>query len=268
MFRNFALYAEADDGDGAGGGAPGGGSPEGGSGKPGDGDKQIPESRLKAALANQAQQLKAEFEARLAEATKPKAEAPQRYSKAQLSAAVERGDISQEQADQTWEAQLRAEVRTEAREEALETVSQAERKRLVDSEVNRYSTVAPEILEAGHATRTEIQNAYNGLLALGQKPSAATQLAAIRQVLGPIDKLERARSGRFQRESHQETGGAGGESGGQRKAGNGKLADQLSASAREHYETGIKRGRYKDWAEVEAELKYASPGAKARLGIS
>lgn len=268
MLKRYALYAEAGDGDGAGGGAPGGGSPEGGPGKDG-GEKQVPESRLRAALRDQEQRLTAAFEAKLAELkAAPKSDPPKRYTKAQLSAAVEAGQITQEQADQTWEAQVQQDAMASAERVALETVSAAERQRHINAELNRYLAAAPEIGPGSDdPVRQRIQDEYNYLVkTLGDEPNVTTQLKAVRAVLGPIERLEKSRSGRDQRESHRETGGEGGGGGEPRKTG--KLADRLHADARRHYEKQIESGRYKDWSEVEAELKYASPGTRQRLGIA
>ena len=268
MFKKLALLAEeAGDGDdGGGGGASTGGSPEGGQdGKPNDGgEKQIPESRLKAALKDQERRLTQAFEDRLAEATKAKPASQSHYTKAQLDAAVAAGQITQEQAD----AQLQAQADERASRVALETVSAAERSRLVSSEVARYKAIAPEILDDSHETRKSIQAAFDGLVELGDNPKdVATQLKAIRSVLGPIDRLERSRSGRSQHDTHVEIGGSGG-SGGDRKQKTGKLVDQLNADSRRYYERKIESGVYPNWDVVESELKYAKPAVRQRLGIA
>ena len=270
MQNLHALLAEAGDGDGGGGGASTGGSPEGGQdNKPEDGEF-VPKTQFIAALNSAERKREAEvatLETRLRELeaqvkAKP-ADLPKQYTRAQLNAAVAAGEITQEQAD----AYLDSQVENRAQRVALETVSAVERKRLVDSEVARYKAVAPEILDDTHDARKSIKVAFNGLVELGDDPrDVATQLKAIRSVLGPIDRLEKARSGTTQHAFHQETGGGGG--GGDQRPKTGKLAEQLNASAKAHYEDGIKKGRYKDWAAVEDELKYASPAVRQRIGIA
>ena len=275
MQRRYALLAEADDGDGGGGGAPAGGSPEGGQdNKPGDGEF-VPKTQFIAALNSAERKREAEvsgLQSRLAELeaqvkAKP-AEQPKRYTRAELTAAVDAGQISQAQADAQYEAQVNLDAETRAERVALDTVSAVERKRFVDSDIARYKAAAPEILDDAHETRQRVKVEFNALVALGDDPrDVATQLKAIRAVLGPIDRLEKARSGRFQHESHRETGGgSGGGDGG--KPRNGKLSDQLNAEGRKYYEKGIEQGRYKDWAAVEDELKYAKPATRQRLGIA
>ena len=271
MQRRYALLAEADDGDGGGDGAPAGGSPKGGQDDlPGDGGT-VPKKQFIAALHNATRKTEA-LEAELAELkaqvkAKP-AEAPKRYSRMELNAAVAAGTITQEQADAQIEAQIHGDAETTAQRTALNTITSVERNRHVASEIARYSTIAPEILEEGNDTRARIQQEYTYLTGtLGDRAGADTQLKAIRAVLGPVDQVERSRGGRSQHESHRETGGAGGSAGGGKQK-TGKLADQLNAAARSHYEDGIKQGRYKDWAAVEDELKYAKPAVRQRLGIA
>lgn len=269
MFRkSFALYAPEGDADG---GAGGGGSPNGGSG--GD-DDVVPKKQFIAAVnsaSRKAEALEAkvnELTAKLEAATAKPADAPKRYTRAELKAAVEAGQISQDQADSQWDLQTRQEADARAEQVARATVTAAERSKEVNATIERYKAVAPEILDESHETRQSIRTEFNALVALGDDPrDVATQLKAIRMVLGPVEKLEKSRGGTDVHDTHRETGG-GGEGGGNGGKKTGKLHEQLNAQARKHYEKGIEQGRYKDWAEVDAELKYASPQRRQSLGIA
>lgn len=273
MQRRYALLAEADDGDGGGDGATAGGSPKGGQDGAGDGET-VPKTQFIAALKSaerkreeEVSRLQAQIDGLAAQVKAKPADAPKRYTRAQLNAAVAASEITQEQADAEIERQIREDARADGQRAAVETITAVERKKLVDSDIARYKAAAPEILDDAHETRGKIREEYQALIALGDDPKdVATQLKAIRAVLGPIDRLERSRSGRTQHETHRETGGGGGPAAGRQKTG--KLSDQLNAEGREHYEKGIKQGRYKDWADVEAELKYAKPATRQRLGIA
>ena len=270
MRNHFALLTEADAGDGAGGGAPGGGSPKGGQDdEPKDGEvvskKQFiaalnsaerKRETETAALRQQLAELQAQVKA------KP-ADQPKLYTRAELTAAVEAGQISQEQAD----AQLQAQADDRAHRVALETVSAAKRKELIDSQLAQYQELAPEILDDDHDTRKAIKREFQALVDLGDdRRDVATQLKAVRAVLGPIERLKQAKSGRTQHEHHRETGGGGSGSQGRQKTG--KLVDQLNADVKREYEKRIDRGIYKNWDEVESELKFASPATRQRLGIA
>jgi hypothetical protein len=114
----------------------------------------------------------------------------------------------------------------------------------------------------GSEIRDRIQQEYTYLLGLGDKHCEATQLKAIRAVLGPVEKLKAAKSGRTSHEGHRETGGGGGAG---PRGGQGNL--KLSAKERTHYEGKVGPGKlYKDWKAVEDELKFARPETRQRHG--
>lgn len=270
------------DGDGAGAddkfdgqdgnGAPSGGSPEGGSEND---DKPITAKQLKAALESQKRHYegqlanqRAEFEAFKEGVGKQQEKPADRavtYTKAQLKAAVEAGQITQEQADEHWERQREAELTARAESAALEAVSRQTTQERINSDLSEYKRLKPEIMDPGSETRAKIADEYKYLVDTGSAKSVATELAAIRAVLGPLEKLKNAGKARRAPESEEQGGGGGGE-GKAPKTGKA-LVDKLDARYREHYEKGIKQGRYKDWDEVEKELKHAPPQTRARMGI-
>lgn len=258
MGISYALFSPAE-GD-AGDGASGGGSDE-------DQSKQsndvVPKSQFLAALKS-ANEKYAALEAKLDAVieTRAKTVEAKRYTRAELNAMVAAGTATQEQADSQMDFQLREEAKSEAARVSTEIVSQAQRKTLVDSEIARYKSLAPEILDDTHETRDRIKEEYKYLLGLGDSNSVETQLKAIRAVLGPLDRLEKARSGRKDLESHQETGGEG--------SGKSKtpksLVDTLSSREKDYYDGMIKKGQYKDWKAVEDELKFARPDVRRKAG--
>lgn len=257
----------------SGSGAPEGGSPEGGSEN--ELDEKF-EKRIKAALANQARQYETRIEAVRAEFDAFKAgvgqkeksaeEKPKAYTKPQLKAAVDAGQITQEQADEIWETQRETQLTARAETVALETVTRQATKERIDADLKAYKRLKPEIMDKGSETREKIVEEYNYLVEIGKPRDQATELAAIRAVLGPLQKLEKSASATRSQESHEETGGGGG--GERPKGGSGKnLVDKLDARWKEHYEKGIKQGRYADWKAVEAELKYATPQRRQQMGL-
>jgi hypothetical protein len=248
-FNRFALLSPEGD---VGGGAPEGESPEG------EGKDVIPKTQFLAALKSAEEKrerelaaLRGEFEAKLAEATKPKAEAPKFYTKAQLDAAVEAGQISRDDAD----AQLQLQADERARAIARETVQQGLRTSSVSSQIDQYSALIPDVMVAGSDERGKVQAEYNFLVGLGDKPGLETQLKALRAAYGPIEAVRAAKSGRPSHESHVETPGGGGGGGPGPKGGGLKL----TARQREHYGPRVGPGKlYPDWKAVEAELGYAT----------
>lgn len=255
--------------DKSGSGAPEGGSPKGGS----ESESEKFERRIKAALANQATQLRADFDRQLAafragaSSQQKEEEKPQRYTRQQLKQAVDAGQISQEQADDVWARQLEADVTERATAVATNAVSQKATKERVDRELADYKRLKPEIMDRGSELRGDIAEAYRRMVGRGLPETEATELAAIESVLGPLDKLENAAKARRAPESHQESGGGDGKQAGGGKTGK-KLVDQLNAPSKDYYEKGIKAGRYKSWDDVEAELKYATPRTRQKLGLA
>lgn len=269
-----SASAVKDDGQ-AGDGAPAGGSPEGGSES--ELDERF-EKRIKAALANQRAHyetqlgsVRAEFEA-FKEGVGGRAPpaAPKAYTKAELKAAVEAGQVTQEQADDIWDRQREAQITERAESAALDVVARTATKERIDADIAAYRQLKPEIMESGSDLREKITAEFKYLVSVGHPgrgPEAVpTQLAAIRAVLGPLDKLERAAAATRAQESEEQVGSGGAA----RPAGGGtskKLVDHLQGDAKDWYERGIRQGRYKDWDAVEAELKFASPKTRARLGL-
>lgn len=267
--------ANEEAGAGAGNGQDGNGAPSGGSSEDGSEnalDERF-EKRIRAALANQARQyesriesVRAEFDAFKAGAGSKKDEErqqPKRYTRTEFKAAVDAGQITQEQADDRWAQQVREEAREDAVAAATAAVRGGTQKERVDSEISRYRQLKPEIMQRGSDTRNQVTDEYKALVDRGSPENVATELAAIRAVLGPLDKLEKSAQATRSQESDEQGGGDS-----RPKGGTGKnLVDKLDARAKKHYEKGIEQGRYKDWKEVESELKFATPKRRQELGL-
>ena len=194
-----------------------------------------------------------DLEARIEETNKKPADQPKRYTRAELNALVEARQITQEQADATVDEQIRREARDESRQVATETVIGITRKERVNSELAQYKRLAPEILQDASDTRARIVEEYNYFVAtLGDPRTVETELKAIRSVLGPVEKLATARSGKSAGDTHRETGG--GESGDRGGKKTGKLVDTLTPREKGYYENMIRQGHYKDWKDVETLL--------------
>ena len=155
----------AKDGDGAGAGddpgqagsgAPAGGSPEGGSEND---DKPITAKQLKAALESQKRHYegkldgqRAEFEAFKEGVGKKDAPAPDKpkvYTRADLKAAVDSSQITQEQADDIWDRQRDSQLTERVEAVALDTVARTTVRERIASEVSSYKRLKPEIMEKG-----------------------------------------------------------------------------------------------------------------------
>ncbi len=267
MLDTEGAGADGQDDDGQ----SGSGAPEGGSSKDGsdNDDKPITAKQLKAALESQKRHYesklhgqRAEFEAfkeGVGKKQEPAGETVKTYTRADLRAAVDAKQITQEQADDLWDRQRETQITENAKTVALDAVSGKQAKERIDADLASYKRLAPEIMDAGSTVRTDIQARYQRMVRNGLPGNLATELAAIEAVLGPLEKLERARSATRKQDHDQQSGGGGEE---RPKTGN-KLVDGLDARTKAHYQKGIDAGRYKDWKEVEAELKFSKPTRKA-----
>lgn len=256
-------------------GAPGAGSKDLENGKKAeDGDELVPASRLKAALENQERKhesqlgnLRAEFEAFKAgvskQAPQDKQEAPKRFTRAELSAAVKADQITQEQADDIFAKQVTEDAKSGAVRAALEAVNGATQQKDIDNDLAQYRRLEPGLRDKGSELFERAKAEFDYLRSRGQPDNLVTELAAIRAVLGPLDKLEKAKSAARAAEHHEESGG-GGEGG---RKDQKKVLETLSAREKSYYQKLIDNGHHKDWAEVETLLKnHARPEVRRRAG--
>lgn len=260
-------------------GAPGGDTSKDVSGKTkpsGDEKEFVPKSQFLAALKSANDKYQA-LEVRFAElsgrqsASVQKADEPKRYTRTELNAAVEAKTITADQAEEVWAKQIREDVKREVREEVLGATEAKRALERVETDLNEYKQLAPEIMEDGSETRQKVREEFDYLVGTLGEPGAAgdpgtlkTQLKAIRAVLGPIEKLRTAKSARRDTEAHEETSSGGGT---QRRSSGPKTAwDGLDQRQKAHYQKMIDQGFYKDKAAVEAELKFTRTPNSRRSG--
>lgn len=170
------------------------------------------------------------------------------YSRAQLLQMVDEGQISQAQADEYWEQQIRQSVTQEA-SRAAEQRALAER---IRHQVDGYKEIIPGLEEFGHDNRAKLQRKYNELVNLGHPNDARTEVVSLEAIFGPLDSLKKKKTGdeltRRGRDTHQETGEA--------PEGDSKDAvKNLDKRKKDYYQKMIDMGLYKDWGEVRKEVE-------------
>lgn len=268
MQQRSALYEEAGDGDlGSAGGAADGGSSQDGQGKPPKDGEWIPKARFDEAIGGLKDKVR-DLEVALAKAgPRREADPPKRYTRSELKAAVTAGSLSEDQANDIWDNQLRDEVKSTATSAAHETITQAERGRRINGDIAEYTGLIPGITQDGHQDRTRVKEEFDYLVSLGHPKSVETELAAIRAAFGPIERLKQARSGRSGADHHREAGGSGGPSR-QHNQASGKLVDTLTERERGYYQKQIDGGQYRGWDDVESVLKHANPATRRKHGAS
>jgi hypothetical protein len=186
-----------------------------------------------------------------------------RYSREDLAVLVEKETISQVQADTLWDAQMRTEFMGEL-DKRFDNFSAANTTNtVIQNDLNAYLDALPNIAVNGTDERTKVQNEFNYLVSIGEpSDSNKTELLAIRNIFGPIAGLKTSLD-TLKTETHKETGGSGQNS--KSKEGS-KFQDTLTAREKDHYEGCLKQGLYKDWAEVEAEMKFANSSVRKSNG--
>jgi hypothetical protein len=168
-------------------------------------------------------------------------------SRAELLAKVDAGEISQVDADEQWEQQIKTGVADEL-ETALSIHSQDQK---VQDELSAYETTVPALTDADSDTFKRVAVEYDYMVSsLGQPQKPSTMVAAVRSVVGPLNALKKDVKITKKTESHEESGGSGG-SGGNPDT---DVKVKMSARQKEYYRKAIDKGIYKDWAAVNDEL--------------
>lgn len=240
-----------------------------GGGEGGDGGKGpngwIPKQRLDEVLGDVRQlrsELQAEREARIRLEEQGKPAAPQKYTRAQLRELVATGQMTQEQADDTWDEQRERQITERVQQTVTEVVTTSRVTDTVASDLGRYKAAVPNIMIEGSEERQRVVNEFNFLVGLNGQPKTpkerlAMELAATRAALGPIERVERGK-GRTVHEPNPEAGGGRPGSGG---GGSGKktLLDQAPERYRQHYQRMLDNGQITP-EQVEKELKRVGIG--------
>lgn len=178
------------------------------------------------------------------------------YSRAELDKAVQDGTITAAQANDILDTQHTRQAAEIARQAATEQFASLSRTDLVKRDMGEYEKLFPDVLVDGSKDRKRVEKQFEYLVSIGQPDNEATELVALQMVYGPLEAARAARSARNARgESHEEIGGG---------TPNGNTGDadgpktRLTARERAYYEKQIQQGLYKDWAAVDAEMKFAN----------
>ena len=226
----------------------------------------LPKERYDTAIGN----LKDEI-GTLSEKVEKKAEpaqAPAKYTRAQLRAAVDNGTISDDQMEQIWGDQVAANAAAAAESATATQSSAAAEQSKIDTALKGYAELVPDLNDETSDSRIAAEEAFKDLVDLHGVPK--TQLEkqrleamACRTAFGPLNKLK-GRIDSLKKNSDnaaQEIGGGDGDSASAKSTPKGVPKSQVK-----YYQSMIDRGQYKDWAEVQELVKKASPAVKRRMG--
>ncbi len=216
-----------------------------------DSDRTVPLAALEAER-NERQLLArqvAELTGKLEGFTRAKpVEQKKTYTNAELRALIDRGSLTESAAADIRDRQNREATEVLIRNAVRDTQTEAQRTTTVSSAIQRYLAALPDIDKPGTPERAKAEREFNRLTNdLGYPADdPRTQLLAIQTAFGSVDALEAAKPG--SRETHEETGGAGG---GEKSSGSGWPKD-MPAANRAYYQDLIARKVYtKDSAIAE-----------------
>lgn len=191
-----------------------------------------------------------------------KEELPKTLTRVDLRAAVEKQQLTQEEADNIWDRQLIEQAKLAGREEARTTLSVTQSGQRIDADLRQYRAAVPNAWKEGTEERAKVSEEFRYLVSIGQPDSKETELAAMRSVFGPVEKLDKARS-KPSVEADEQSGALGESEPGKKQ----DVVKGLSAREKDYYGDQIKKGRYKDWNEVGKELeKYGNPALRRKMG--
>ena len=221
-------------------------------------ENRIPKSRVDAMIAkatSEASGRAAAAEARAAtlEAerqrdrdtrTQSAAPPPPQLSREDMQAGVDAGKITQGQMDAELERQLEARV-----EQKVSTQQEIkDRGAKIGSQIEMYVERVPDINDPTSDNHKRVRAEFADMRKLGYPNDATTELAALRAVIGPIDKVKIPETGNVDREVDTTTHtGAGGEESTEKKASGPGPIKGVADHFVEYWTEGIKGGRYKGW---------------------
>ncbi len=202
----------------------------------------VPRSRLDSVLQDVGR-LNAQLA--VSEASAPRAVAAALPTHEEIRSQLDNGDITEAQADDIRERRVLQNVQQQV---SVSTVDSVRTQRLND-ELAAYVREVPDVSQQGSDSFNHVQTAYRQMVDEDGLPdTSGTQVAAMRQVLGPLTAMQAKKKA----EPYTEEGGGDGGGGDQAPK---TLFDGLDSGRRSFYEEGIRQGRYENRDAVEKELK-------------
>lgn len=187
---------------------------------------------------------------------------PKKYTRAEITKAVDDGHISQEQADALWDAQQAREVKEAIDSRVDQELTARQLKATIERDIGDYSEIAPNAFVAGTPEHTKVKKQYDYLVSIGQPATKATELTALNLALGSLDALKAASRVKQPRETHEDEGGDG-EPPVDSSASDKLQKLKIPARLKAHYKALVDKGIMTPEA-VDAELKHYDNSVHAR----
>jgi len=161
------------------------------------------------------------------------------FTRAELQARVDEGNLTQAEADRIYEDQLQQKVTADVTKKVESSAEQKALAQRIGMEIQKYVSVLPDIEAEGSENRGRVTREYQRLVSLGYPDNVQTELTALMAAFGPPELLSKGRE--KQKETYQGVGSDGGETS-QKEA-----APKLPAHVKTHYSKMIEKGMYEGW---------------------
>jgi hypothetical protein len=192
----------------------------------------------------------------------PQDNTPREYSVTELDSFVQAGQITQQQRDQIFAQQVERKAVQTARTEAAQIIEHTTRENSLDSELQQYASHNRELMQEGSPTRQRVAQEFEYLVQRGAPRDLSTELAAVRAVMGPIERVRQYAQGRPRNpDMNQDSYGSRAMSPRERRVED--AFSRLSPQQKQFYEKHIQSGLYADKAAVLSELNWKRGGKKA-----
>lgn len=253
---------------------------EGGQGSDDPGQRFIPANEVNEIVSKRVNEVTSKFTEKMArmegeldayakQSAKPQQE-DKIYTRAELNAFVNDGKLTQDEADNVVDKQLRKQVTADV----TKNMTLQGKENAQQTMINDYIAHDPDIAIPGTDARNRIEGEVRAQLELSGDTEATLrhEVLALRAIYGDVKNLTQVNLNPEQRDTHMDTmtGGDGG-SGHTKQSSAIKVDDSgnitgLSRDEKSYYQDLINKGTYSGWAAVAEEMKYADTALRQRVG--
>ena len=171
------------------------------------------------------------------------------FSRAQLDAAVDAGEISEIERDSYVEEQ----IETRVTDRITTQLASKETTQRVQAQLDEYAIAVPDASKEGSDIHNRVAAEYRDLVSFGyDNDDPKTALAAVKAVLGPLSALKTKAPVSKEPDTYEDTRGGGG--GEEEDSGKDVRWNDLDTRQKDFYVKAIDRGAYPDRKAVLKEL--------------
>jgi hypothetical protein len=195
----------------------------------------------------------------------PQENTPREYSVSELDQAVAASQITMQQRDQIFAEQIERKAAKSAQAAATQIIESTTRENALDSELQQYAGVSSELTVDGSPLRQRVASEFEYLVSRGAPRDLTTELAAVRSVMGPLERAKQFSQGR-QRGADANLDSYGSRPLSARERREEDSWSRLAPNQKQFYEKHINSGLYADRAAVLAELNWKRGGPSNSRG--